>query len=43
MVGKLSKTDYLEGEPEIPRILEMFRDNKTTKNPRRAAASKKAK
>jgi uncharacterized cupin superfamily protein len=43
MVGKLSKTDYMDGEPDVPRVLEMFRDNQTAKAPRRSPARKKAK
>lgn len=43
MVGRLSKTDYMEGEHDVPRVLEMFRNSQTTQVPRRSPARKKAK
>jgi uncharacterized cupin superfamily protein len=43
MVGRLTRTDYMEGEPDVPRVLEMFRNNQTDQAPRRSPARKKAK
>jgi uncharacterized cupin superfamily protein len=43
MVGRLSRTDYMEGEPDVPRLLEMFRNHQTAQAPRRSPARKKAK